>query len=494
MRVHLKAHGMQGNEQWLSTGLMHQADDECPFCGQSTKGLSLIEAYNAYFNASYTTFRRDLDQYQQLPSRHYSDDRIELIRARIQANATASELWQRYLAFEQPAIGEFDIASLLTNYRTKMLALLEAKSQSPLEVVELSPEYKEAYTEVSALHEAVAAYNRKIDEANAKINAFKRNASPAALQSTANELRWRELAKKRHSPDIAAQCDRYMALQGEKQALETQKTAARDRLDAHGNSVADAYEKAVNRLLKRFFAGFRLMRTKVEYSGRVANSTFCIVINEVPVDMGNSTTPLSEPTFKNTLSAGDRSTLALAFFLAQLNVDPEKAECTVVFDDPFSSQDHNRRTRTTKELRRCGDEVSQILVMSHDKRFLHDIWLLLPTDQRKALQLFRFGQKDSLISEWEIEADNETEDAANRRMLVEYYNDNEGDPRDVILKLRPVLEAHLKVTSSALIKVNGLGNMLETIREVGSPPILMEAYDDIDDVIPTLSNTCTGIA
>src|SRR5262249_18412345 len=149
---------------------------------------------------------------------------------------------------------------------------------------------------------------------------------------------------------------------------------------------------------------------------------------------------------------------------------PDKAECLVVFDDPFSSQDHNRRTRTTKELRRCGDEVAQILVMSHDKRFLHDIWELLPTDQRKALQLFRFGQKDSLILEWEIAADNETDDAANRRILVEYYNDNEGDPRDVIQKLRPVLEAHVKVSSSSLTNIKGLGNMLEKIRKDGGPP------------------------
>jgi hypothetical protein len=35
--------------------------------------------------------------------------------------------------------------------------------------------------------------------------------------------------------------------------------------------------------------------------------------------LGDGTTPLGQPCFRTTLSAGDKSTLALAFFLAQLN-------------------------------------------------------------------------------------------------------------------------------------------------------------------------------
>jgi wobble nucleotide-excising tRNase len=483
VRAHLQAHGMEGNEQWLSTGLVHQTNDECPFCGQSTSGLSLIEAYHAYFNASYTAFRLELDQYQEVLGRHYSDDRIELLKASIQSNTTASERWANYVVFEQPRLAERDVGSLLKMYRTEMQALLEAKARSPMDSVQLSPSYKEAQTLLAALHEEIATYNQAVEEANVRIEAFKGRATPAALVSASNELDRLGLTKKRYWPSAVQMCDGYTRLLREKDELEVQKSEARSRLDAYSNEVADVYEKAVNGVLKRFFAGFRLIRTKVEYGGRIANSTFCVVINDVPVDMGNSETPLKEPSFKNTLSAGDRSTLALAFFLAELKASADRTECTVVFDDPFNSQDHNRRTRTTKELRRCGRDVSQVVIMSHDKRFLHDVWPLLPTDQRKALQIFRFGQKDSFILEWNIEADNETDDDANRRTLVEYYNDNEGDPRDVIQKLRPVLETHLKYAASQVLQnVKGLGNMLEKIRETESPPILAEAYDDIDDV------------
>src|SRR6185295_10209974 len=117
VRSHLKAHGMEGNAIWLSTGLMHLSKDECPFCGQSTKGLDLIDAYKAYFNETYTAFRSDLDAYLQLPGKHYSDDRIELINSKISANITHVEVWKRYIAFEAPKIPtDFDVVALLTKF------------------------------------------------------------------------------------------------------------------------------------------------------------------------------------------------------------------------------------------------------------------------------------------------------------------------------------------------------------------------------------------
>ncbi len=64
VKAHLAAHGLEGNSQWLAQGLAHTTD-ECPFCGQSVEGVSIIEFFRQYFNHSYTTFRRELDAYQK---------------------------------------------------------------------------------------------------------------------------------------------------------------------------------------------------------------------------------------------------------------------------------------------------------------------------------------------------------------------------------------------------------------------------------------------
>jgi hypothetical protein len=58
-----------------------------------------------------------------------------------------------------------------------------------------------------------------------------------------------------------------------------------------------------------------------------------------------------------------------------------------------------------------------------------------------------------------------------------------GQPRDVIQKLRPVLETHMQRMAPQLLGgIKGLGNMLSKVRDTNSPPILVDAYDDIDDI------------
>ncbi|WP_428667583.1 AAA family ATPase [Reyranella sp.] len=484
VQAHLKAHGMLGNEEWIAGGLPHLTK-ECPFCGQPADGLALIKAYQSYFNDAYTSFRTELQQYQQLPAKYYSDDRITLVQTRIQSNEASTEVWKRYVVFDAPATpADLDPAELLTNFRTEMLALLERKAAALLEVVKISEEYENAYTALAELAAAGTAYDQAVTNANAKIEAFKKDANPTKLQSSQNELRWLELTKKRHEAAVAEACSQYTTLNAEKDALDKKKGEARTRLETYSATVCENYRKGINKFLKRFNAGFQLDRVRVEYSGRVANSTFCVLINEVQVEMGNSDTPLSEPSFKNTLSAGDRSTLALAFFLAEVEADPAKGDTVVVLDDPFNSQDHFRRTCTVTEIRRCGDSVAQVIVMSHDRHFLRDLWdLPLPTGDRKALWLIPFGHKDTVISEWPIETDTETEDAANRRVLLSYYLYNEGKPRDVVQKLRPVVETHMRrMAPQLLANVKGLGNMLDKVRDAQSPPVLVEAYADIEDV------------
>jgi wobble nucleotide-excising tRNase len=74
------------------------------------------------------------------------------------------------------------------------------------------------------------------------------------------------------------------------------------------------------------------------------------------------------------LSAGDKSVLALALFLAQCNTDTEIGDTIVVLDDPFTSLDSFRRQFTAIEIRRICNRAKQTIVMSHDKNFLRLLW------------------------------------------------------------------------------------------------------------------------
>jgi hypothetical protein len=67
-------------------------------------------------------------------------------------------------------------------------------------------------------------------------------------------------------------------------------------------------------------------------------------------------------------------------------------------------------------------------------------------------------------------------------VLLSFYHDNKGSPRDVVQKLRPVIETHMKRMAPNLIKVKGLGNMLGKVQEDKGPLILLDSYDDLDDI------------
>src|SRR3546814_20771003 len=72
-------------------------------------------------------------------------------------------------------------------------------------------------------------------------------------------------------------------------------------------------------------------------------------------DVDVTKTSADDPGFDTTMSAGDKNTFALAFFLSQLKRDPHIANKIVVFDDPFTSLDDFRRAMTAKEIVRAGE-------------------------------------------------------------------------------------------------------------------------------------------
>lgn len=483
MREHLSVHGMtEGGEEWLSRGHSYGDADSCPYCGQGTQDLPLIHAYQATFSAAYQTLRRNLTAYRAQTEKVYGDERIQILQTALQANNSNLEVWSRYVRFAAPTLSFDSVPESIRALRHAILNLLERKLVALLDVIPLSDDYSSALLAVSAFVSAGEAYNSAVEVANAAIDAFKASANSGRLQAAENELARLRLVKKRHEAAVVELCDRYAQRLVTKAGLDTEKQETRRMLDQHGATVMSRYQRAINTYLRRFGAGFAIDRSRIDYRGRTPNSTYCLVINETVVELGAEDTPVDQPSFKNTLSAGDRSTLALAFFLAEIDEDPEKATCTVVFDDPFNSQDHFRRTCTISEIKRCGEAVAQVVVMSHDRRFLHDIWgFPLPTDQRKALQLTRYGQRHSVITEWDIDSDSESEDATNRRSLIAFYSRNQGQPRDVIQKIRPVVETHMRrLGGPQLDGVQGLGNMIQRIRDSGTPQPLVDVLPDCE--------------
>jgi hypothetical protein len=83
-----------------------------------------------------------------------------------------------------------------------------------------------------------------------------------------------------------------------------------EQLDAHTQRVITQYGQSINGYLERINAGFRITSPTHTYRGGPPSTSYQILINQNAVDLGDAATPADKPSFKNTLSAGDRSTLA----------------------------------------------------------------------------------------------------------------------------------------------------------------------------------------
>jgi wobble nucleotide-excising tRNase len=174
-----------------------------------------------------------------------------------------------------------------------------------------------------------------------------------------------------------------------------------------------------------------------------SSCTYHIVINNVEVPVSAATS--GGPCFKNTLSAGDRNTLALAFFFASLEQGPDLQRRIVVVDDPMTSLDEHRSLTTIQEMRRLTKAVAQVIVMSHSKPFLCKLWEGAEEDTRTAMKIARDGTGSTLAT-WNVEQDSITKHDKRHALVLSYLaTSNAADERAVASALRPILEQFTRV-------------------------------------------------
>ena len=389
--AHLAAHQMTDHgEEWLAEGTPFIADGKCPYCGQSLDGLPLIAAYRSLFSKAYNQLKTDIAALRVTVEQHFGDRAAGQLTTQAATNTAALEFWRRYCTIapdglEMPAV----LVPALSGLKSAVLDLLDRKAQAPLEVIDLRTDlgFLEHGAAFDLVRTAVAAMNTAIRAANATITAKKAATAGGDVNAAVTASNRLSAVKKRHEEVVADACTAYGKLEAEKAAIEAQKTAARTKLEDHSKNVVKPYERRINALLEDFNAGFSIDETKCAYPGGLPTSSYQLVINDIAIDIGDGKTAISKPSFKNTLSAGDRTTLALAFFLAHLERDPDRANRIVVFDDPFNSQDAFRRHQTVYQIKKACELCAQVFVLSHDAAFLRQVWDKCADDQRTAIQI-----------------------------------------------------------------------------------------------------------
>lgn len=474
--------GRQG-EAWLSQGLGFVADDKCPFCGQDIKANELIGAYRSHFNAAYTQLKQEVAQLSQRISNAIGESSLNTPQQTLSNNQTLVEFWKQLVEISVPSFDFENVRTKHTALRELALALAQKKQQSPTEPITPGGDFQTTLDAVTSLQSSMEAYNAAVDTANALINEQKVAAQQGAdINAMKRELADLEARKKRFEPEVVQACKDYQNALNAKTFLEQQKTTTKKQLDQHCQQILQTYQSSINAYLDQFNAGFRITNSRHLYAGGTPASHYQLEINNCAIDLGDSRTQPGTPCFKSTLSSGDRSALALAFFLAAMNQDARIGRKIIILDDPFTSQDRFRRTCTQQMIRQLASTAHQVVVLSHDPHFLRLIWEGYPTTDIKVLQMLRAGN-NTVIGEWDIEAETQSTYMKNYSALLDFYRERKGPALNVARSIRPFIEGMLRSHFPGHFQpTEWLGDFISKIRNAATTDGLSHAQADLSEI------------
>jgi wobble nucleotide-excising tRNase len=475
VRAHIRSCMDSRGEAWVAQGLGYSRGTDCPFCGQALGPEGIIHAYQSFFSEGYGTLKRDVAALQTAVESGLDGQVTLRLQRDLGDNRSLADFWRQFVAFELPPVTFEEIHSCVEELRASAQELVARKLSAPLELVAPTPRFADAQAAQTRLLQRAEEYNRAVAVANEAIARKKAGTSAGNAERTHQELARARAVQVRYSVAAVRACQNYVASCQVKKALESAKRTAKTQLDDYSAGVFATYQGELNELLGKFNAGFRVDRTKGGYVGGTPNSSYVIVINDTAVELGDAKADGARPCFSNTLSAGDRSALALAFFMARLHHDPRLGEKVVVFDDPITSQDLFRATCTRHLLWRLVTRARQVVVLSHNPHFLKYLWDGAVRREVKTLQITRQADQSAIL-EWDIERETRGEYYRNYDILSDYVTTGAGELRAVARCIRLVLEEYLRLKAPrAFHRTEWLGDFIGKIRGAASTDVLYGA-------------------
>lgn len=304
----------------------------------------------------------------------------------------SKEALARLLRFEEFFRGEVERG--LREVGDHRRAIVGTIAKIPDEVKNVGARLNLVLTGEAALEALASAFLRSVAERASAINASstetKINAPPLApetatkVRGLAADLRRRAVEQRAlAAPDALAKLVREVAELEDRLRLGERRDAVLSRIDAlkRITSLRSASSALATTGLSRKIGEFTEGAVTAQLRERLASELEALRCTHLPVAIGargskgKTRVSLQLDTTRKVevgevLSEGERRTVALAFFLAEVAVAEHGGG--IVLDDPVSSLDHARRTYVAQRL---IDEAQrrQTIVFTHDVVFLLEL-------------------------------------------------------------------------------------------------------------------------
>lgn len=437
----------EGGESWVAAGMKVVAGNDlsdCPFCKQDLSSSDIISHYQSIFSQKYLALKEEISTSLSGLERDHRTELMTAFERNFRTLSQDHQFWSEFIDIPEINLDTALVTRLWRSCFDAFKAVLNAKEESPLETFSLNQEtldlvveYRIAINTVHELSNSLVAVNEKIEllkESSAGSNV-------AALEADLNRLK---AIKSRYSDAVSAHCRDYLAEVALKTETEKERDQARAALDQYREQVFPQYQDAINRYLVKFNAGYRLKNVSSVNNRGGSSCSYSVLIENTSVPLKSN--QAGQPSFKNTLSSGDRNALALAFFFASIEMNANREEMVVIIDDPMTSLDDHRSLTTRQEIKALLNDVDQVIVLSHSKAFLCGLWNSADKTLVSAMKISRSGST-STLSGWNVDQDSITDHDRNYLMVSDFIENGHGaDERAVAVALRPILESYVRIT------------------------------------------------
>lgn len=423
-------------EAWLREGTRYaRAGAECPYCRHDLSSSEFARVLADYFDEAYAALQRRLANAADSIRRW--DEWLQTLLAIELENERARGAWSPLLPpANAPRLDK--VKELVRTLEAMLRDLIAEKVARPLETLGQDtrvPRIADLHRELEGLFSEYVTWATNL-QADAQRVLGKRDEELRRLKSEVSLVRAQLLrgtaAMERALDDYARTVEGFKAARRDLDEAEAE-------LAQRESQRTGAFADRVNRILADFGAGFRFTDLEGKPSTARVTADFCIELTTGGRVKASSKTA-DAPRFATVLSDGDRTTLALAVFIARCE-DSGITGRVIVLDDPISSLDTRRRRATMEVLRRLHARHAQIWVLSHDEHFLRHA---LPGDA--TWLCIQHHAEGASLEEWNPAEHCKSMHWQNVDRLQAFHERHPRAPHhdDAWRILRPVLEHYLK--------------------------------------------------
>lgn len=415
--IHMKRYFKRDNPQWLIQGVLNSLDlSSCPFCGQEITDkriINFVKTIQKFALSKKNERIKDIKDnviffLRLLDSKAISDAFLEY--GKIIDDMWTNELFKaKKYDFFKSITGAFD-----NDVLDVIIIKLRQKSEQPFDTFLLSEHEIVCIKKVNLLFQRLAALKDYLKECEIKLNTQKTKDKNILKTKALFDLSFG--SARLEIEEMISSAREIIKLENEIVKIENMQSDMREKIHLEN----------ISKELKDLNAKFSIIKENGRFYIKLRNF-------DEKVEFDKNTDERS----KYVLSEGDQRALAFAYFLFELNQHRNEPDKIIVFDDPISSLDLNRKSIIAYKISELmKDGTSQIIVLSHDISFVEKIQHF-----HKWATFYMLTNKDDVVTEFDINDFILSDSEIYKRFITDAVScNNYNNAVIALMSLRPLYE------------------------------------------------------